>query len=61
MSVLLSYLAPRVVTPALLRTAIATGDILVNKYQALMPDDVRVAWTETLRPALERWQANLER
>ncbi len=57
---MLTYLV-RVVTPELLATALGSGDIFLNKFRATMPEDVKLAWLNHLRPALERWRADLEK
>lgn len=59
MSILLSYLAPKTMTPEMLTSALAGGDILANKYQNA-PAEVRAAWVEHMRPALDRWRASLQ-
>jgi hypothetical protein len=52
---LLSYLIPNRLTADLLRHGLGSADILANKFRAQMPDDVGIAWRETMRPALVRW------
>jgi hypothetical protein len=60
MSILLSYLAPKFPTVELLDSAIYGGDMMLSKWRTHMPDDVRLAWRDHLRPALERWKTQLK-
>lgn len=60
MSGLLSYLTPNRINSTLVRAAIAYGDMAAIKFRVSLPDDVRAAWHEQLRPALTRWAITLE-
>lgn len=60
MSMLLSYLAPKIVTAEMLASAIGGGDMLINKWCETMPDDVRRAWLDAMRPALQKWLGQLQ-
>ncbi len=55
---MLSYLAPKIMTAAMLDSAVGAGDMLTRKYSDA-PESVRRAWTETMRPALLDWRAAL--
>ncbi len=57
---LLSYLVPNRINSTLVRAALSYGDMAAIKFRASLPDDVRAAWHEQLRPALTRWAITLE-
>jgi hypothetical protein len=57
---MLSYLAPKYLTAAFVAQAIFAGDLLRNRYNDQLSDDVKLAWGEHLRPALEAMRARME-
>jgi hypothetical protein len=57
---MLSYLAPKFLTAAFVQQAIFAGDLLRNRYNDQLSDDVKLAWGEHLRPALDAMRARME-